>query len=198
VRRITKAALGGVAGCALVLGGTQAASGSDVIKRYLNSLGSTDLWTAVANPVDTAFDTATGNVRIMETPDGTGFKLRVEGIDPSVAGQTFGSHLHVGPCPAPSDNVADTTSVHYKHDKNGPADPENEVWFNVVPASTGVATDDTFVSFRPVDDDGLMSIVIHAKPTDAEGKAGTKEVCLPVVVTNWIPDVEPPPVTETP
>ena len=28
VRRITKAALGGLAGCALVLGGTQAASGA--------------------------------------------------------------------------------------------------------------------------------------------------------------------------
>ena len=201
VRRLTKAAIGGLAGCALVLGGTQVASGSDMLKRYLNSLGSTDLWTGEADPAipaDTAFDNATASVRIMETPDGTGFKLHVEGIETSVAGETFGSHLHVGPCAAPSDDVPDPTKGHYKHDPNGPANPENEVWFDVVPSGTGVATGNTFVSFRPVDDDGLMSIVIHAKPTDASGKAGTKEVCLPVVVTSWVPDVEPPPVTETP
>lgn len=173
-----------------------------MLKRYWDSLELTDLWTAEADPAipaDTAFDNATADVRIMETPDGTGFKLRVEGIDTSVAGQTFGSHVHVGACPAPSDDpVADTTGLHYKHDANGPANPENEVWFDVVPSGTGVATADTFVSFRPADDDGLMSIVIHAKPTDAAGKAGTKEVCLPLVVTSWGPDSEPPPVTETP
>lgn len=199
MRRISKAAIGGLAGCALVLGGTQVASGSDVLKRYWDSLGLTDLQTVEAdppNPVDTAFDEATADVRIMETPDGTGFKLRVEGIKTSVAGQTFGSHLHVGACPTPSDPVGDTTGGHYRHDPDGPINAENEVWFEVVPSGTGVATDDTFVSFRPTDEDGLMSIVIHAKPTDALGKAGTKEVCLPLVVTTW--KAEPPPVTETP
>ena len=199
MRRISKAGIGVLAGCALVLGGTQVASGSDVLKRTWDSLGLTDLWTAEADPpipADTAFDHANASVRIMETPDGTGFKLRVEEIDTSVAGQTFGSHLHVGRCAAPSGTETDPTSVHYKHDLKGPANPQNEVWFDVVPNDTGVATDNTFVSFRPVDEDGKMSIVIHAKPTDALGKAGTKEVCLPLVVTDWIP--EPPPVTQTP
>jgi hypothetical protein len=200
VKRTTKAAIAGLAGCTLVLGGAQMASGSDVLKRFFDYQPLTDLWTSEANPpvpADTAFDQATASVRIMETPDGTGFKLRVDGIDTSVAGQTFGSHLHVGPCAAPSATDLDPTKGHYKHDPDGPINPENEVWFEVVPSDTGVATDNTFVSFKPVDDDGRMSIVIHAKPTDALGKAGTKEVCLPLVVTSWIPD-ETPPDTETP
>jgi hypothetical protein len=175
VRRITKAALGGLAGCALVLGGTQVASGSDVIKRLFNDQ-LTDMKTvAGTDPADEAFDGATASLRVMETPDGTGFKLRVEGIDTSVAGRQFGSHLHVGPCTS----GADMTGGHYQNIQGGPITPDNEVWFDVVPNAVGVATYDTFVSFKPVDRLGLgaMSVVIHAGTT-----GGTRETCLPLAV----------------
>ena len=185
MRRITKAAVGGLAGCALVVGGTQIASGATgLLKEYLNDLSVTDLTTAKdpADPHDIAFDSAIASVRVMKAPDGTGFKLRVERIDPSVAGDTFGAHLHVGPCAVPTADEPDPTGVHYKHDKDMPAGPENEVWFSLVPSDGGTATDDTFVPFRPDDDDPdtPMSIVIHHHATDAAGKAGLKEVCLPV------------------
>jgi hypothetical protein len=177
LRRITKAALGGLAGCALALGGTQAASGSDVIKRLIEDLSVGDLLAPAdpVDPADTAFDTATATVRIMDTPLGTGFKLRVEGIATSVEGQTFGAHLHIGPCSALP--LADTTDVHYRNEPAAGATPENEVWFALVPSANGVATDETFVSFKPV---GAQSIVIHHHANNAQGQAGPKEVCVPL------------------
>jgi hypothetical protein len=179
VRRITKAAIGGFAGVALIVGGAQVASGSDVIKRLFDYQPLTDMKILPGDDAaDTAFDGATASLRIMETPDGTGFKLRVSGIDTSVAGRQFGSHLHVGPC---SPGV-DLTGGHYQHVQGGPVTPDNEVWFDVVPNDNGVATDDTFVSFKPVDRQGYgaMSIVIHAGPT-----GGTRETCLPLAVGNF-------------
>lgn len=184
MRRIIKAALGGVAGCALVMGGTQVASGSDVIKRLFDDQPLTELWTLAVDPADTAFDGATARLRAIETPDGTDFKLRVEGIDTSVAGRKFGSHLHVGECIAPTLDDPDPTGPHYQH-VPGLITPENEVWFDVVPSDNGQATDATFVPFKPVDrvGEGKMSIVIHALPTNpVTGKAGTKETCLPLAV----------------
>jgi hypothetical protein len=167
----------------LVLGGTQVASGSDVIKRLFDDQLA-DIWAGTTDPADTAFDGATASLRIIETPDGTDFKLRVAGIDTSVADRHFGSHLHVGPC-TPG---MDTTGGHFQHVKEAGATPENEVWFDVVPNDNGAATDSTFVTFKPEDRSGLgqMSIVIHALPTNpADGKAGQKETCLPLTVGDF-------------
>jgi hypothetical protein len=152
------------------------ASGSAVVKWFFNDQRLTDMKTVAGDDAaDTAFDGATASLRIMETPDGTGFKLRVEGIDTSVAGRQFGSHLHVGPC-VPG---VDLTGGHYQDVEKGPVTPENEVWFDVVPSDNGRATANTFVSFEPVDrlGQGAMSIVIHAGTT-----GGTRETCLPLAV----------------
>jgi hypothetical protein len=201
VRRITKAALGGLAGFALVLGGTQAASGSDVVKQLFGDQ-LTDMLPPLmegSDAADKAFNGATATLRIMKTPDGTGFKLRVEEIDtstdPSVVGRHFGSHLHVGPCvddPDQTDGLyPDETRGHYQDVEGGPVTPDNEVWFDVVPNDNGVATHNTFVSFKPVDRVGLreMSIVIHAGPT-----GGKRETCLPLDVSGIFPT--PPAPTE--
>jgi hypothetical protein len=182
LRGITKAAIGSLAGFALVLGGTQVASGSDVLRWLFEDQGLTDMVPVPGlDPADIAFDRATASLRIMDTPEGTGLKLRVEGIDTSVEGRVFGSHLHVGPC-LPG---ADTTGGHYQNIEGGPTTADNEVWFEVIPNANGVATHDAFVSFDPVDriGNGDMSIVIHALTTNPEtGKAGTKETCLPLEV----------------
>src|SRR5688500_13281903 len=103
MRRITKAALGGLAGCALVLGGTQMASGG-AVEEYNYSDDLVDLRTGEVDPAGnpdphrTTFDNGSGTLRIKETPEaGTDFKLRVDGIATSAAGTEFGAHLHTGP-----------------------------------------------------------------------------------------------------
>ena len=180
MRRITKAALGGLAGCALAVGGVQAASG-DVIKNLLGGIDGIELVDLDAGT--TALDGAKATVRIMETPDETGFKLQVTEIDPTAAGKEFGAHLHVGPCQRPTDEVPNPTGGHYKTNTD-PASRDNEVWFDLVPSPNGVATDNTWVSFRPTDADlNGMSIVIHVDKADA---VSAKQACLPVEIS-WVP-----------
>jgi hypothetical protein len=98
VRPITKAALGGVVGCALVMGGAGVASGA--LSNILKIQGfSEDLTMTPSTVADEVFDSARAKITIdKETDSITTFTVRVTGIDPSAAGQTFGSHLHSGPC----------------------------------------------------------------------------------------------------
>jgi Cu/Zn superoxide dismutase len=178
LRRITKAALGGLAGCALVLGGTQAASGlSDVLTDRLDgNLVDLDVPT-------TALNSAKATLKVVQNPDGTGFKLQVTDIDTTAAGKEFGAHLHVGPCQLPTDELPNPTGGHYKTNTD-PASRDNEVWFDLVPNSDGIANDDTWVSFRPTDTDlNGMSVVIHVDKADV---ASTKQACLPVEIS-WAP-----------
>jgi hypothetical protein len=203
LRRITKAALGGLAGCALVLGGTQVASSASLLKElFSGNLVDLDTDGQTTAPLTIgAFDSAEASLKVTETSDGgTTFWIRVKGIDLAFAGQTFGSHLHTGSCAIDNPGGA---GGHYQH-----ADPdltslrEKEVWFDIVPNEEGVAVDRTVAPFVPKDnngvDDGVMSIVIHAKSTNPDdGSAGAREVCLPLDVTTWGPDLEPSPV-ETP
>jgi superoxide dismutase, Cu-Zn family len=196
VRRITKAALGGVAVCALVLGGTGLASG-DVPIYYTYSEALVDL-----QQEEGPFDGATASVRIMQTSDnGTNFKLRVEDIASSAEGTEFGAHLHVGSCEE-DDFGGKLAGPHY-NDQMFPAgtltdyskavkSAETEVWFDLVPDDNGITADSTLVPFIPVDLDGTMSIVIHAEQTNPDtGGAGPRQACLPLSApTDWI--YEPP------
>lgn len=195
VRRITKAALGGLAGCALLLGGTQAAGGvSSVVKLALPEIFLSDV-----EETEGAFDGAKATLRIMETPDGTAFKLQVTKIGSSAEGKVFGAHLHTGPCvegdyadpsASPTPKPAGSKAGPHYHQGVGSSLPESEVWFELRPNARGVATDDTFASFEPVDPDGIMSIVIHVAPTNPEtGAAGARQACYPLDVKNIFPAV---------
>jgi Cu/Zn superoxide dismutase len=193
VRRITKAALGGLAGCALVLGGTQVASGETLFQQVFPGwLTDLDPDGEVPPNVTTgAFDSAKAKLKVTKTSDGmTTFSLEVRDIDPSFDGRTFGSHLHTGSC-KPGDPTA--AGGHYTNKDLDPLLPleEREVWFTVVP-NEGVAADQTVVDYVPKDldgDGGIMSIVIHRDPTNTDpllgvvGGAGPREVCLPLVAT---------------
>jgi len=211
VRRITKAALGSVAGCALVLGATLSANGDPgAIKYPLFEGDLVDFWTSTAGP----FDGARAMLRVTESADttGTGFKLSVEGIDPSASGSEFGAHLHIGPCtveetvlPPPGAAPGWQAGPHYNHDAaESEPTPEisrkTEVWFNLVPNDHGDATDDTSVNFvpddwinlpldgskLPVNSPGAMSVVIHLEPNDPKtGLAGGRQACLPLSVPQW-------------
>jgi len=186
MRRITKAALGGLAGCALAIGGMQAASSETLLQQvfpgWLTDLDDNgpDL------PFETtgAFDSAKGKLKVTETSDGkTTFSLEVRYIEPGFTDRTFGSHLHTDSCETYGPSL---TGPHYQHRLG---DLTSEVWFSLKPNDEGVAVDTTVVDFVPKDPDGngVMSIVIHAKDTNpADGKAGDKEVCLPLdVSTTW-------------
>ena len=181
MRRITKAALGGLATSALIMAATQAASGESPIITYPPySAPLVDLQTGVDGP----FDGATATLLINQAPDGTNFKLTINGIDPNFADVEYGAHLHVGPCV--EDKGGDALG-HY-NDGGGISD-DTEVWFELVPNDFGTATDSTSVPFIPVDPDGIMSIVIHQESTDKKsGFAGPRQACLPLYVPQWIPE----------
>jgi Cu/Zn superoxide dismutase len=195
VRRITKAALGGLAGCALTLGGVQAASGGILLQQafpgWLTDLEADNVGPAPdLLPMTGAFDSAKAKLMVTETSNGkTTFSLEVEEID-GFAGREFGSHLHTGPCVP---GVPTDAKGHYTNPGLDPRLPleEREVWFKVVPNEDGVAADETVVPYVPKDPDhdGIMSIVIHRDPTNTDpglgtvGGAGPREVCLPLVTT---------------
>jgi Cu/Zn superoxide dismutase len=206
LKRITKAALGGVAGCALVLGGTQLASGLDNLRILEDA--------RVLQP-DKMLDDAKANITINKTTDSTTFSIRVTGID--VSGIDFskpvpplGSHLHIGKCV--KGNMGGTDAgPHYNHDvhfyhkafpKPGelPSDtvaevsPDTEVWFDLVPDQGGTAYDQTTVLFVPVDSDGEMSVVVHVDPTNPDtGAAGLRQACFPLDVSQTFATPPPPP-----
>ncbi len=211
MRRITKAVIGGFAGVALVAGGTQAANGALVAREWFRDT-LTDLLTT-----DGPFDSAKAKIVITERTNGTTtFRIRVRGIDPAIAGETLGSHLHSGKCvegdsgtPAVGDIPAIIPGFlagpHYNHQvvtegkvfpttevPTGPnvaeISPDTEVWFNLVPDEEGIASDETTVPFVPRDPDGVMAVVIHVMPTDPKtGKAGDRQACFPLPVPQWIP-----------
>jgi superoxide dismutase, Cu-Zn family len=184
MRRITKAALGGIAGCALVLGGTQVASGVPGAFKFQEAL--MDLLTA--EPPG-PFDSARAKTTITQTADPatTTFTMRVTGIDPSVAGREFAAHLHVGPC--------DNSGPHYKDNFLGAADDVNGAWLAVVPNEDGMALSETTVLFVPDDTKpeyeaytpGEMSIVIHQGPLTSPS---TKQACFPLSVSGIFPKTE--------
>jgi hypothetical protein len=196
VRRITKAVLGGVAGSALVLGGTQAASGvlSTIFREQSESLLTT------SGP----FDAAKAKISIAVDGDkSTTFnidltKIDSSMIDPSI--ETLGSHLHTGPC---VEGLGGSAGPHYNHDvvyrnKEWPVPGQKtygytadvnrstEVWFDLDVAD--VASAETTVPFVPRDPDGVMSVVVHVGPTNpATGAAGARQACFPLSVSGIFP-----------
>ena len=220
MRRITKVALGGVASCALILGGTQAAA---ALSQWLQVREEAELFTATGPLVD-----AHGKITIGEAENGaTVFRLRVTGIDtttdPSIVGKPLGSHLHEGPCEendfgsaTPSTAPGGKAGRHYNHDVmahgmsfpgagvTNPAEVSlrTEVWFDLVVDAEGMPLTRRRCSFVPVDSDGEMSVVVHVLPTNTElnypnpggiGTAGGRQACFPLSVKNIFPTAPPAP-----
>ena len=180
MRRIVKAALGGVAVCVLILGATQAANAEVPVTSYGYSGPLTDLQPYSTGP----FDGADAVVKVIESPTGdTKFGIRIKGIGPSAVGE-FGAHMHVGPCVAGDPAAA---LGHYNTDRlagiaTPRISPETEVWLDLVPDEDGVAVDHTQVPFLPdPGENNARSIVIHVEATDEDtGLAGARQACLPL------------------
>jgi Cu/Zn superoxide dismutase len=197
LKRITKAALGGLAGCALVLGGTQAATGALFIEEYnYPSINVVDL-----QQDGGSFDGATATLRVRLTPSVSTFKLTLSGVAPAAAGTEFGAHLHTDECVEGDfgDSNADPVikpglkaGPHYNHTKilGDPVviSPKTEVWFDIVSDENGTTSYQAAVPFVPVDPDGTMSVVIHVLSTNpATGGAGDRQACVPLNVSEWAP-----------
>lgn len=219
MKRLTKAALGSVAGFALVLSGTGVASGAllDFLKIHRNS---NDIYESTVT-----LDSAKAKITIDKGTDSTTFTIRVTGIDltgidPSMVGKPLGSHLHTGKC-VEGDFGVPTASPsplqpgwqagpHYNHDvvvggkkfpgldvppeQTATISTETEVWFDLLPDEEGMAYDKTTVPFVPVDPDGDMSVVVHVLSTNTKtGGAGTRQACFPLSVAGIFPKTPPSP-----
>src|SRR5215208_6495979 len=206
MRGITKAALGGMAGCALILGGTQAAGGE--ASTILKDTGPLGDFLAAEGP----FDSARARVTLVQYEDvSTTFSIKITGIDISASGQLVTAHLHTDQCvdgdyadPSIGKIAGSKAGPHYNH-QMVPAgtltdytlaekSPKTEVWFDLVPSEEdGAASFSTTVPFVPVDRDGVMSIVVHIQPTvPGTGFASTRQACFPLAVPQWILSRCPP------
>ena len=135
-----------------------------------------DLQTAAAGP----FDGATAAVQIVSSGSSSHTVLRVRGID-GADGDTFGAHLHLGPCVAGNGAAA---LAHYNTDVLAGVTPpeiseDTEVWLDFT-VDDGAGTSTASVPFVPLP--GTRSVVVHATETDHHtGAAGARLACLPVV-----------------
>jgi Cu/Zn superoxide dismutase len=136
----------------------------------------TDLQTSVAGP----FDGASAAVQIVSSGTASHTVLRVRGIT-GADGETFGAHLHAGPCVG---GYGAAARGHYNTDVLAGGTPPRisdttEVWLDFT-VDDGAGTATASVPFVPRP--GARSVVIHAMATDSHtGTAGGRLACLPVV-----------------
>ncbi|HET6666514.1 MAG TPA: hypothetical protein VFG98_04425 [Intrasporangium sp.] len=158
---------------AMAVGSTAIAAGA-VINRFSDPLRDYD--TTTAGP----FDSATARLELVGHGDGTTAVLHVRGVDPSVAGRTFGAHLHDGPCRT---DASGASLGHYNHDVHSGLNPvkvsdATEVWLDFTVDTAGAGNSSSAVRF-PLRS-GERSVVVHANPTDRNtGAAGARLACLP-------------------
>jgi Cu-Zn family superoxide dismutase len=168
--------MAGFAGLSLVVAAAlTAVAASPGLNEFLGGLRDYD--TAAAGP----FDGASARLELVQAPAGATAVLHVSGVDESVAGRTFGAHLHNGAC---ATNDPALSAGHYNrdaHDGHTPVEvsDDTEIWLDVTVTAAGRGTSSAVVRFTPTG--GERSVVIHANPTNpATGGAGTKLACLPV------------------
>ena len=109
--------------------------------------------------------------------DAANIVLVVKGVDRSAVGQTFGAHLHTGPCVAGNGAAA---GPHYNHSGVVPpvVDRSTEVWLDFTVTHGGTGQSSWHDGWVPTH--GQRSVVIHQNPTAADGTAGARIACLPV------------------
>ncbi|MDQ6837904.1 MAG: hypothetical protein M3137_06100 [Actinomycetota bacterium] len=132
-----------------------------------------DLAPKTVNPTDGT----SAEVFAINDGSSTTVLMVLSGLDPAAEGQTFGAHVHTGPCvdgdggrAGPHFNTGDTPS------------PSTEVWLDFTVLPGGWAVSQTTVPFT-IPAGGAQAVVIHAQPTQTganPGVAGPRLACLPV------------------
>lgn len=125
------------------------------------------------------FDGARARVQLVESSQASHAVLTVTGIEASANGNTYGAHLHDGPCMAGNGGAA---GPHYNHRVHGNITPaeisdRTEIWLDFT-VEDGTGTGTASVPFVP--ESGSRSVVIHALPTNPAGGAGDRLACLTV------------------
>lgn len=168
-----------VGGTAIASPSTGGATGSRQPVERLRFQGLlVDLAPTVAGPLDGA--TAVLGMRT-DRAGGTTFRLMVRHVGEAARGQSFGAHLHLGPCVAGSPSAA---LGHYNTDVLAGitpvvASPTTEVWLDLTVDADGDGSAVAHVPFVP--NAGDRSVVIHTESTNpATGTAGARLACLPV------------------
>ena len=210
VARFRTTAIAALAGSALLLTATAAyahdlnrAAGSTTSSMswayYSGKL--TDIW-----PGADVYEGASATAMMVSVGDSSYFRVRVSGLHESAAGNSYGAHLHVGPCGIkdPRDAATATVGVHYNTTPLIPGPTpgttvytkvsnKTEVWLNFDVNSDRTARDAASVQFVPTPGDkGERSITFHEKTTvhhqieggPAAGTAGNKLACLPLKIKN--------------
>ena len=124
------------------------------------------------------FDGARAKVLLQTSSDSSRVVLAVKGIDPTLAGNRYGAHLHIGPC------VAGNAAAAMGHYNVSTADPvvisaQTEVWLDFTVDTDGEGRAVARVPFVPVA--AARSVVVHALQTaPVTGIAGPRLACLPV------------------
>jgi hypothetical protein len=123
------------------------------------------------------FDSARATLQLVDHAGSATAVLTLKGVDPAAAGQTFGAHLHSGPCVAGNGAAA---GPHYNHSGTVPpvVDDSTEVWLDVTVTRGGTAHAVSHVDWFP--SAGTRSVVVHERPTATDGTAGARLACLPV------------------
>lgn len=135
-----------------------------------------DLATSASGP----FDGASARVQMVESAKGAHAVLTVKGIGAAAEGDTFGAHLHDGPCIAGNGAAA---MGHYNSDAHAGTTPvrvndRTEIWLDFT-VEDGTGTGTAKVPFVP--ESGSRSVVIHADETNPQtGAAGPRLACLTV------------------
>jgi len=132
-----------------------------------------DLAHTTVNPTDGA----SAEVFAINDDSSTLVIMVLLGLDPAAEGQTFGAHVHTGPC---VDDDGGAAGPHFN--TGGTPSRSTEVWLDFTVLPGGWAVSQTTVPFT-VPTGGAQAVVIHAQPTQtgaSPGAAGPRLACLPV------------------
>lgn len=179
--RFRTVALAGTTAALLLLPTAAYAEGGSSSRPRLAYAYSADRLSDLDPTTTSPFDQASARV-LMVGYRNSAFSLRLRGIDKSKAGQSYGAHLHVGPCVA---GAPSTAGPHYNLDAVRGVTPvvasdQTEVWLDFTVDADGEARSSTTIPFVP--DAGERAIVIHAEETAPNGTAGARLACLPLTI----------------
>jgi len=152
----------------LLVGGAPPALAAGNGATVTEAIGPTYLYGSNNPLAGVAFD-----VHGVQTSSGkTIVSLRATGFAASLAGRTFGAHVHVNPC-GPTGAAA---GPHYKNLDLPATDAEaREVWLDLTVNADGTAT--AKAKREWVFTGAAQSVVVHALETDSTGFAGSRLAC---------------------
>lgn len=109
--------------------------------------------------------------QVVATPSGrTVMTLHVSGLDEH---RTYGAHAHEAPC-------ALSGGAHFVGDPDAATVEEQEIWLDVRTNGSGSGTSTATRSWAISSDGRPASVIVHAEPTKADGKAGDKLGCIDI------------------